>query len=274
MKRLALVPFLLAAICCKPKDGIPVEIKGTKFYAFLVRSRQDFKKFLRARPPGDEQCHVVAFSSPRYQHYETSYSYDVVFTDASGKIVDVQLLAATPDGITSEAEATHAFFFSSGVASRLGLKSGETIALPAALRENLPPLLAELTVNGNAVHAETQVTHEEQQRGFMYWKRLSADDGKIFVYDREDSHDFWMKNCVIDLDIAFFRADGTLINVVETRRYPDPSHPPANRHSSALEPAQYVLETNYGWFRAKGLIRDDGLPNGVVKLEVPADVAK
>lgn len=274
MKRLGFLPILLAVACCKPKDGIPVEVKGETFRALLVKSREDFRKFLLVRPPENDRCHVVAYPHPRYHHYETKYSYDVVFTDASGKIVDVQLLAATQDGITSAVEATHAFFFASGTAGRLGLKPGESIALPAPLRENLPPLLAELKINGHVVRAETAVSKEQQAHGFMFWKNLSADDGMIFVYASEDGHDFWMKNCVIDLDIAFFDSKGILLNVVETRRYPDPSVPPDDQRSSSVAPAQYVVETNYGWFRAKGLIRDGGLPNGVVRLEVPADVAK
>ena len=139
------------------------------------------------------------------------------------------------------------------------------------VRENLPPLQTTLKISGHAVQAHTALNDEQQRHGFMYRRRLSRDDGLIFAYRRPDSHSFWMGNCYIDLDIAFFRADGTLINVVETRQYPNPKTDREPR-SSSLEPAQYVVETNYGWFRSKGLIQADGRPNGAVKMEIPPDL--
>jgi hypothetical protein len=29
---------------------------------------------------------------------------------------------------------------------------------------------------------------------------------------------------------------------------------------------------NYGWFRSHGLTKEDGLPNGTVRMEIPPDV--
>ncbi|MBI2899288.1 MAG: DUF192 domain-containing protein [Planctomycetes bacterium] len=271
MKRFA--PLLLFLPGCCGKDSEPtVRIKGESFKTTMIRTRAHFREFLRWDPPAAGRAFVVAYPHAHYHHYESRNNYDVVFTDGGGKVLEVLTLAGAEEGgITSSVEATHAVFLRAGTAARLGLRTGESVELAAPLRENLPPLLAALRVNGHGVNAWTAVGREDQAHGFMFRRRLSRDDGMIFAYPSPEINEFWMKNCAIDLDIAFFRSDGTLINVVETRRYPDPKNPPETR-SRSHEPAQYVLETNFGWFRARGMILEDGRPNGTVRIELPPDV--
>ncbi len=72
-------------------------------------------------------------------------------------------------------------------------------------------------------------THTE--RGLM---NVTADEmtplpdgserGMLFVFDEPHRSPFWMKNTIIPLDIAFLRADGTIINIhtmapLDTRGY-------------------------------------------------------
>lgn len=254
---------------CRKSPETTLVVKGETFQATLISTRERFKEFLGSNVLAPNTAAVVAYPIPRYHHYESARSsYDVVFTDGSGTVLEIAPLpGGAPDGITSSQEATHAVFFLEGRTSRLQLRPGERIEFSAALRENLPPLLVPLRIGGHALRVETAVNSEQRAHGFMYWRRLSRDDGRIFVYPSEQDQGFWMMNCYIDLDIAFFRADGTLLNVVETRKYEDPKVDPG-RHSRSAGPAQYVVETNYGWFRAQGLIRDDGAPNGAVRMEI------
>ena len=119
--------------------------------------------------------------------------------------------------------------------------------------------LGKLKLGGEEVFFERAETPEERYNGLMWRKRLSKNTGMLFFYPEPDDRRFWMGNCLLDLDIAFFRADRSLINVVEMDRYPDPSTDPGDRAASA-EPAKYVLELNQGWFRKRNLVDDEGRP--------------
>jgi len=104
---------------------------------------------------------------------------------------------------------------------------------------------------------------------------MSEDDGMLFAYPDEGNHSFWMMNTLIPLDIAFFSADGTLLNVNETPMYADPRNPGASyATSNSKGPARYVLETNLGWFKKKGIVDGAGRFAPGTKAEIPAWASK
>jgi hypothetical protein len=97
----------------------------------------------------------------------------------------------------------------------------------------------------------------------------------LFAYDHVGMRRFWMGNTLIPLDIAFFAADGTLLNVNATPMYPDPRHPPADYATSdSAGPARFVLEMNLGWFKKKGLVDAEGKPTPGIRAEFPPQVLK
>lgn len=83
----------------------------------------------------------------------------------------------------------------------------------------------------------------KQQEGLMFLQadELQENDAMIFVFDREDFRGFWMKNTLIDLDIAYLKADGTIVNILTMRALDESTYPSEG-------PAKYAVETNAGWF--------------------------
>jgi uncharacterized membrane protein (UPF0127 family) len=80
----------------------------------------------------------------------------------------------------------------------------------------------------------------QQRRGLMFVRELPERTGMLFVYGDEQIRSMWMKNTFIPLDIAFARADGTIINVaLETE-------PQSLKSIASAAPARYVLELNAG----------------------------
>lgn len=252
MKRI--LALLLLAAGCKHTDGTVrdgrFEVLGRKYDLVVVHGR----KAMEAQSE-DGRAYLVVYGHAKVHHYLTDEKFDVLFVDDSGTVLEVGKLGGD---LTSGVETSRALFLPPGS----GVTVGMTIDLPeVAGREE-----AVLDLGGHRVYAEISQTSDERQRGFMYRRKLSKDDGMIFVYDYADTRRFWMGHCYIDLDIAFFRDDGTLINVVETRKYEDPESDPPERSTSA-EPARYVLETNFGWFREHGLIDATGKPLREVTLQ-------
>ena len=82
-------------------------------------------------------------------------------------------------------------------------------------------------------------TRDLRSRGLMFVTDLGDLDGMLFVFDTPSSGSFWMKNTLIPLDIAFFRGDGTLVEVLQMEPCGDqdscPSYSPGADYRYALE---------------------------------------
>lgn len=264
MRTLALLVLLASACNGRRENGTPdtpaVTVGGRTWKLEIVATRAGRKSL----PDRSYSNAVLVYQGhARFHHYEIPRALDFLFLDDEGRILEVVTQDPPREGgVTSSVECRRALLLPSGS----GAKAGQSVALPQLKVTGEPE--AEIRVNSFAVNVEFARTWEERQHGLMWRPRLSKDDGMLFVYDHPDMRRFWMGNTLLDLDIAFFREDRTLINVVEMRKYPDPSVDTGDRAAS-LEPAKYVLEVNHGWFRAHGLADATGRPVGTVQFEPP-----
>ncbi|PKL18328.1 MAG: hypothetical protein CVV49_06395 [Spirochaetae bacterium HGW-Spirochaetae-5] len=95
---------------------------------------------------------------------------------------------------------------------------------------------------GVTVNAEIADTPELREKGLMYRKSLNESDGMLFVFEKEIFLNFWMKNTLIPLDIAYIDKNG-IINEIYTMKPLDVSI-----IYNSIKPAMYALEVNSGWF--------------------------
>lgn len=98
-----------------------------------------------------------------------------------------------------------------------------------------------------SVTVEVVETDAARQRGLMYRKHLPADAGMLFIFEREEQHNFWMHNTLIPLDIMFIKADWTVLGIVEN------ATPLTDTLRGVPGASQYVLEVNAGFCRRYGL---------------------
>ena len=49
---------------------------------------------------------------------------------------------------------------------------------------------------------------------------LKEDKGMIFIYRRADLHSFWMKDCLIDIDIIYLNSRGVIVAMHEMKKEP------------------------------------------------------
>ncbi len=90
---------------------------------------------------------------------------------------------------------------------------------------------------------------------FVTEEEIADDQGMLFVFPEEAFRGFWMKNTITSLDIAFARADGT---IVATHTMP----PLTLNTYPSYEPAMYALEMKAGSLARLGVASGD-------KLEIP-----
>ena len=117
--------------------------------------------------------------------------------------------------------------------------------------------------DGARITLEIAVTDEERARGLMYRDVLAADAGMLFVFDSDDQHSFWMKDCFISLDLIWLDKAGAVVeifpNAPPCKLDPCPSYHPA-------KPGLAVLELNGGAAKQHGLhpgslVRFQGVDN-------------
>ena len=91
-----------------------------------------------------------------------------------------------------------------------------------------------------AFNVEVVRDEAQRNRGLMFRRQMSKDQGMLFDYDPPQVVAFWMKNTYIPLDIIFIAPDGRIMRIA------------ANTTPHSLEsipsggPARGVLEINGG----------------------------
>lgn len=114
-----------------------------------------------------------------------------------------------------------------------------TPARPAGARVALP--------SGAIYRVELARTEEEMAQGLMFRESLPERSGMLFLFPRDDdSHQFWMKNTLIPLDIIWLDADGRVLfvsaNTPPCKADPCPSYGPDFAIASVLEIAGGLAE--------------------------------
>ena len=123
------------------------------------------------------------------------------------------------------------------------------VAAPEVIGQAVLPgdtRLTKISVGSAVLWVEVVSTPDEQARGLMFRKSLPWNRGMLFVYEKPQLLDFWMKNTTIPLDIAFISADGMITEILSLT-------PLSEKTRSSRSPALCALEVNRGWFKKKGV---------------------
>lgn len=75
--------------------------------------------------------------------------------------------------------------------------------------------VAEVTIAGETLLVAVADTPQLRGQGLMFVEDFGDLDGMIFIFDQDVTNRFWMRNTFVPLDIAFFTADGVLVDVLE-----------------------------------------------------------
>jgi len=67
--------------------------------------------------------------------------------------------------------------------------------------------------DNSCAEVEIAETREEMEMGLMNRVSLPENSGMLFIFDEEGTHEIWMKNMLISLDIIWFDDKGTIIHI-------------------------------------------------------------
>ncbi len=110
--------------------------------------------------------------------------------------------------------------------------------------------------SGRTLSVEVADTPEKRARGYMFRRSVPEGEGMVFLMDREGFHPFWMKNCLIPLDILWLDERWRIVHMERSvppcEEDPCPSYVPMRR-------SRYVLEIGSGASDRLGLGLGDRL---------------
>jgi uncharacterized protein len=69
------------------------------------------------------------------------------------------------------------------------------------------PISAKAIIKRETIELEVARSSEEQAIGLMYRRELASNRGMLFPFSEPIMARFWMKNCLISLDMVFLRGD-------------------------------------------------------------------
>jgi hypothetical protein len=135
------------------------------------------------------------------------------------------------------------------------------LAAPAAV-SSLPSMKTETVVAPKArLWLAVAATEAERESGLMCVTKLRAHAGMIFLFERDDNVEFWMKHTLIPLDMVWLDAKGRVTTVaarVPASTLQTPDSDVARRSGTG----RYVIELN------SGEAFKDGIHTGV-RLNLP-----
>ena len=104
-----------------------------------------------------------------------------------------------------------------------------------------------IPIGSDEFKLQLALTESERSRGLMYRSTLLENHGMLFLFEKPGKHSFWMRNTQIPLDLAYFDAQGKLLEIHSLYPYNENSVYPYS------EAALIAVEMNQGWFSRKNI---------------------
>jgi hypothetical protein len=102
-----------------------------------------------------------------------------------------------------------------------------------------------LTIERERFDVEVARSDAQRARGLMGRSALGPREGMLFVFDRDQHLDFWMKDTRIPLSIAFLSAEGKILEIVDMAPF-------SQKVVRSRFSGRYALELRQGRFREIG----------------------
>jgi uncharacterized protein len=133
------------------------------------------------------------------------------------------------------------------LANPFGLHIKPNSDMDEAAAVNLEPLSIDTSSGPRAFRVEIADDPAEMSKGLMFRQTMPADQGMLFIHEKDGERLMWMKNTYLALDMLFITADGRISHIAER------TQPFSETTIASNGPVRAVLELNGGAAAAAGI---------------------
>ena len=118
--------------------------------------------------------------------------------------------------------------------------------LASACGQQPAPKDEKLSIAAQEFRLELAVTPKKIEHGMMGRKEVGDHEGMLFIFPQAKARQFWMKNCLVALDVVFVDSDGRVVSIT-TMTPPEPGTRDEDLPTySSHWPAQFAIELRAG----------------------------
>ncbi len=134
------------------------------------------------------------------------------------------------------------FVFSKDNTTPSSAESGVVPAGPTFNKEGILSFIKQGTQDTvRTIDIEIADTPDERTKGWMHRAEITDDEGMLFIFERSEQRQFWMKNTKVSLDILFADENFQIVSIYKyTTPFSEASLP-------SFKEAKYVIEVSGGF---------------------------
>ncbi|MCH7848771.1 MAG: DUF192 domain-containing protein [Planctomycetes bacterium] len=111
----------------------------------------------------------------------------------------------------------------------------------------------EIVIGEHTFKLEVAANTKTRAKGLMGREKIDEHGGMIFIYKRAQMQSFWMKNCLVDIDLLYLDGRGRIVSMHKMKK-----EPPRGENESVVDyerrlkrypsrrPAQFIIELKPG----------------------------
>jgi uncharacterized membrane protein (UPF0127 family) len=108
--------------------------------------------------------------------------------------------------------------------------------------------VCEITINNKEnkkIYVEIADTEKKRSYGLMNREEIMIDNGMLFIWDKSEKRNFWMKNTLLNLDLFFINMKGIIVGIYRNAKALD------QKNISTNEKVTFVLEMKAGELKSQ-----------------------
>ena len=108
--------------------------------------------------------------------------------------------------------------------------------------------VCEIIINKKEIkklYLEIADTEKKRSYGLMNREEIMIDNGMLFIWDKSEKRNFWMKNTLLNLDLFFINMKGIIVEIYRNAKALD------QKNISSNEKVTFVLEMNAGELKSQ-----------------------
>jgi uncharacterized membrane protein (UPF0127 family) len=95
------------------------------------------------------------------------------------------------------------------------------------------------------IYVEIADTEKKRSYGLMNREEIMIDNGMLFIWDKSEKRNFWMKNTLLNLDLFFINMKGIIVGIYRNAKALD------QKNISSNEKVTFVLEMKAGELKSQ-----------------------